>query len=110
MVAKTKRVKSVRQWFSDPPVASLKWRDSPIAGRIGVLCFSGPDGVPADVFVTEGIAYRHASDRYHVWHIEVDEQAGIATVSPSIDYEGHFHTPNPVTFKLGQVVQPETAA
>jgi hypothetical protein len=81
-------------WFDSPPDAHLAW---PERSSEGYLHFYGPDGERAVIPVTEGPS-REAPQRGPVWHIEVAD--GVATVSPSVHFVGHWHSPNPVQFRL----------
>lgn len=55
-------------------------------------------GKKCHIYVTWG-DHNHQYRQQHVWHMEVDEN-GMVTISPSIHFIGHFHSPNPVNFRL----------
>jgi hypothetical protein len=80
-------------WFTTEVKATLKWSDY----HIGSLRFIDPEGHPARISVTHGPSY--STDAEHVWHIE-ENADGTVTVSPSVHFIGHFHTGNPVVFRL----------
>lgn len=83
-------------WPPEPVEAKLQWTEGE---AIGDLLFIGPDGCFAGIPVTWGdsdAATKQAGT--NVWHIEV--AGDIATVSPSIHFINHYHSPNPVKFKL----------
>lgn len=82
-------------WFTEPPDAKLA-RGNHIDDDLAYLHFIGPDGERAVIWVTEGeTTQRHGQN---VWHIEV--AGDVATVSPSVHFVGHWHSPNPVKFRL----------
>ena len=73
------------------------WLDMDDAGYEGFLYFHDPVTKENHcVRVTLGITY--STDFHHVWHMEHNGRELI--VSPSIWFHGHFHTPNPVSFRL----------
>lgn len=77
--------------------ARLVWTHTSQINPLGRLWFDSPeDGNQVQVAVTTGPHTQNADE--HIWHIEVNE--GIATVSPSIHFIGHFHSPNPVQFRI----------
>lgn len=85
-------------WFSSPPDAKLVWGNH-LRPDLGYLHFIDPEGRRAVVWVSRetpigGEAFAGAN----VWHIDID--GTVATVSPSIHFIGHFHSPRPVTFHL----------
>jgi hypothetical protein len=77
-------------WFSSVP-------DARIMG--GYLHFYAPDGERAVVKVDTVFVPLVSDD---VWHVEFAEADGekFVKVSPSIHYVGHWHSPNPVIFRL----------
>lgn len=84
-------------WFAEPPEAILRWAEPPLDE--GYLHFYEPTGGRAVVPVTRGET-RESPERGPVWHVDVDEAAKIAIVSPSIHWVGYWHSPNPCTFRL----------
>lgn len=83
-----------KPWPSGEVKAKLAW---PKKSKEGYLHFIDPGGNRAVIPVTKGETYE-TEERGPVWHIEVNGKQ--ATVSPSIHFVGHFHSPNPVHFKL----------
>lgn len=85
-------------WFTEPPPARLDWSSN----TLGHLHFYDPHGERAAVPVTRGPSYERPSNNglwgSPVWHI--DEDGEIVTVSPSVHFVGHWHSPNPVQFRL----------
>ncbi len=75
--------------------AKIIWENH-IDEDLGFLHFQAPDGSKAVIWVTEGpTCQRHGQN---VWHVDVSGDQ--VTVSPSIHFIDHFHSPNPVTFRL----------
>jgi hypothetical protein len=90
-------------WHSTIPDAELYWyRDEPI----GFLHFKSPeDGGQESVRVETGPGKNTGTGFGNVWHIEPIMYNRIATVSPSIHFIGHFHSPNPVQFHITKVTR-----
>lgn len=80
-------------WAEGPHECRLDWNE----GILGTLFFINPkDGSEDHITVITGASYSTAN--CHVWHVELQGEKVI--VSPSIHFIGHFHSPNPVEFKL----------
>ena len=75
------------------PLAVLTW-DTSDGGHIVFL--SPKTGHKTKIRVTTGLAY--STEEEHIWHIDVVGER--ATVSQSIHFVGHFHSPNPAVFRL----------
>lgn len=100
----------VTAWL-DPPADDLAELGLPNLRR---LWFLDPDGRRAMVHVEQGITLNgrlESKIRQHVWSIDdLGEPGELVTVSPSIHFVGHFHTPRPVRFLLAtkaEVLQAE---
>lgn len=89
-------------WFTEPPAARLTWPES--SAPDGNLFFIDPNGERAVIAVTKGPTRsdrdEHGRTIRHVWHVDEPTPDGRVVVSPSIHFVGHFHSPNPVTFRL----------
>lgn len=101
-------------WYRSARPATLSWQDDTYA----VLKFLAPDnGDLCRIAVSKGpsegpnMTVPEGNPRYPgwVWHIDVDEDGSTATVSPSIWFHGHFHSTNPVSFRLVDTLHPEGA-
>ena len=85
-------------WPSDEQVAVVH-----VDGQhadLMLLWFLSPE---TGLRVAVPVAYGNAADKTakyktNVWDITIDGE--VATVSPSIHFIGHFHSPNPVQFRL----------
>jgi len=64
----------------------------------GWLHFYDPNGDRAAIPLDDQYGYLEGSGR-PIWHAERNED-GTVTVTPSIHHVGHWHSPNPVTFRL----------
>lgn len=81
-----------------PPGPYPAWLDMEKDTHEGFLYFKEPGtGANNCIRVTLGITYSTPSA--HIWHMEWNGGREVI-ISPSIHYVGHFHTPNPVTFRL----------
>jgi hypothetical protein len=83
-------------WYPQPPKAHLQW----LSNQTARLWFRSPeDGNKVQVAVTIGDDNAATRDGLfpgeNVWHLDLK-----VTVSPSIHFIDHFHSPNPVEFKL----------
>lgn len=85
-------------WFDRVTEAKLTV-PGPDSNNLGHLRFYDPNGRNAVIPVSYGDTESETA-RCHtnVWHIEVT--GDLITVSPSIHFIGHFHSPNPVQFRL----------
>lgn len=105
-------------WWSSPPDAKLHWVDDEIA----ILVFPSPepgneecriavtlgssDGPTRWIKGHEGSTAMKSMSYYGwVWHIDRYAPNNIATVSPSIHFHNHFHSPNPVQFRLVEITR-----
>ena len=87
------------EWHIGVPVAWLSKFSHEERDDLWNLWFYSPeDGSKVAVLVTEGDD-RSPWRRSNVWKLKHNDD-GTITVSPSIHFVGHFHSPNPVTFKL----------
>lgn len=98
-------------WPTTTPSARLVWDWWGVVGRLEFI--SPKTGRKVDVIVTTG------DDQWldqitiklgeHAWHIDLD--GSDAVVRPSIHFVGHFHSPNPVSFKLvvGELTIPSSS-
>lgn len=88
-------------WFTSPPDAMVRW-DHHLRDDLGYLHFVDPNGRKAVVWVSKTVP--DGGDNVggqNVWRIDVDKPSpGMATVSPSIHFIDHFHSPRPVVFRL----------
>lgn len=82
-------------WFTEPPAAALRWDEH---DDEGYLRFVGPDGDRAVIAVTHGPDRHDHELARNIWHIDV--AGDVATVSPSVHFVDHWHSPNPATFRL----------
>lgn len=80
---------------SEPLNATLYWDKERTSE--GWLHFIDPEGKKAVIRVTKGSQGKDEHGQ-NVWHIEIAGDEAI--VSPSIHFVGHWHSPNPVKFKL----------
>lgn len=101
-------------------MAETPWPDGPVAAELhwladdpeGYLHFVDPNGDRAVVPVTREVHHADTA-RGPVWHIDTPdgtEPGSVVTVSPSIHYRGHFHSPKPVQFRLVADVEVLTIA
>lgn len=92
-------------WFNKPPEAVIA-REGFEEGDViyGFLHFIDPQDQKAAIPVTLGDHGELTSDSgpsSPIWHIDLPtEGTDIATVSPSVHFIGHWHSPNPVQFKI----------
>lgn len=98
-------------WPPGDREALIDWTpiDAPGFDGVGVLCFISPETegwhaggrCPIHVSRTCGTGGTQIGDPPHtnVWHV-TENGDGTVTVSPSIHFIGHFHSPNPVRFRL----------
>lgn len=89
-------------WFTSPPDAKLVWGHH-LRDDLGYLHFIDPEGHRAVVWVSKtNTVEGEQFAGQNVWHIDIpDETPGaLVTVSPSIHFIGHFHSPRPVQFRL----------
>ena len=92
-------------WYSgDLPMARLE--DSTQHEGEYILFFTAPPGcdMTTNIRVTKEPTYSTESE--HVWHIDI--AGDIVTILPSIHYIGHFHSPNPVQFRLSSTPLPQS--
>jgi hypothetical protein len=81
--------------------AETAWPSGPVEATMqgGWLHFYDPNGERAAVPLDSHYVYIDGSDR-PIWHADGPDENGIVTVTPSIHHVGHWHSPNPVTFRL----------
>jgi hypothetical protein len=80
-------------------MSEISWPSEPLEARIkgGYLHFYAPDGERAVVKLDTVFVNLGNDD---VWHAEFTEDKKFIKVTPSIHYVDHWHSPNPVVFKL----------
>ena len=94
-------------WYTVLPDAELQWSgEFPNHPEIGVLWFISPEkrgwhaGQPCAVHVSRHVGPQgDCINQTNIWKI-TENADGTVTVQPSIHFIGHFHSPNPVKFKL----------
>lgn len=98
-------------WFSEPPeakIARLGCENDDVI--YGYIHFYDPKGERAAIPVTLGEKTHlvvAGSPGSPIWHIEGElSPGGTATVSPSIHFIRHWHSPNPVQFRIVQELSP----
>lgn len=99
-------------WPAGPVDATLDWSPIEVPGKehvydgIGTLWFLSPETegyhagqrCPIHISATCGPAGT-VVNRSNVWQV-TDNGDGTVTVRPSVHFVGHFHSPNPVMFRL----------
>lgn len=91
-------------WYDAIPDARIRNRiNGPRDSAL--LEFKTPTGENHVIPVTTGPGTNRTETHGPTWTITGNLKVGdIATVSPSIHYVGHFHTDNPVQFRITEIV------
>lgn len=97
---------SEQPWPQGQLDAVLRWPRS-LREDVGELWFLSPEstgwhaGEPCCIHVSKDVP--DGGDYFNktnIWQIRIHEDAGYVTVRPSIHFIDHFHSPNPVSFRL----------
>ena len=83
-------------WPTDKLLPAKLMKVSSLRDDVWIFRFKGPDDHLAHICVTQGQDTQIGQT--NVWHYDISGDK--ITISPSIHFINHFHSPNPVTFQL----------